>query len=74
MSSKIIRRVYTVGELRKMKLKGKPKCPYCEKPVGFIYDDLPHGHISQLCPNCGRKVLVDVGTMTVHKIVNQPSA
>ena len=74
MKTNVIGRVYTIGDLSKLKLKGKPKCPYCGKPVSFIYDDLPHGHISQLCPNCGRKVMLDVGTMTAHKIVSQPSA
>lgn len=68
MTARIFRRVYTDGDMRQFRLKGKPKCPYCEKPVSFIYDDIPHGHISQICPNCRHRVLLDVGTMTAHKI------
>lgn len=74
VTARVLRRVYTVGDMRQFKLKGKPKCPYCEKPVSFVYDDIPHGHISQICPTCGHKVLLDVGAMTAHKIEGQTSA
>lgn len=69
MTDKAYRRTYTYGDLSKMKLRGKPRCPYCECPVSFIYADIPQGHISQRCPNCGHRVLVDVGSMTAHKVV-----
>lgn len=65
----VYRRTYTVSDLSKMKLKGKPRCPYCERPVSFVYADMPQGHISQRCPNCGHQVLVDVGSMTAHKVI-----
>lgn len=61
---------YTLSDLRHMKLRGKPRCPYCEKPVSFIYDDMPQGHFSQFCPNCGRQVFVDVRSLTAHKVAS----
>ena len=67
--NKVYRRTYTFGDLSKMKLRGKPRCPYCERPVSFIYADMPQGHISQRCPHCGHQVLVDVGSLTAHKVV-----
>lgn len=55
-----------------MPLKGKPPCPYCKKPLGFIYEDA-EGHINQKCPNCGRTSWVDLSTMTVYEITEDAS-
>lgn len=52
-------------DLQRMKLKGKPKCPYCQKPLTFIYDDIEKGHLSQKCGNCGKSSVVDTATMEV---------
>ena len=73
MISRMQGRVYTRKDLRGMKLKGKPRCPYCEKAVSYVYGDIPQGHISQICPNCGHQVLVDFSSMTVHKVVQDMS-
>ena len=69
MTGNTRKRVYTTNELYRMKLRGKPTCPYCGKVVSFIFDDVRTGHISQRCPNCNHRVLVDAQTMTAHKVI-----
>ena len=53
--------------IKKMKLKGKPPCPYCGKPLIFGYEDL-RGHANQKCPNCRRNSFVDFDTMKAYRI------
>ena len=52
-------------ELNRMKIKGKPRCPYCRKPLTFIYEDVPRGHLNQKCGNCGKPSIVNAETLEV---------
>ena len=52
-------------KLNRMKVKGKPKCPFCNRTLAFIYEDVPHGHLNQKCWKCGKTSVVDVQTMDV---------
>jgi transcription elongation factor Elf1 len=52
----------------KMTLRGKPKCPWCEKPLLYVYSDAKEGHLNLKCKNCGKKVLLDLSTMIAYKI------
>lgn len=56
------------SQIQGMKLKGKPACPYCNKPLTFGYEDL-RGHANQKCPNCGRNSFVDFNQMVAYKIM-----
>ena len=58
----------SIEKVNQMKLRGKPKCPICNNPLAFIYDDMIKGHFNQKCGRCGRKSLVDVETMSVLPI------
>jgi transposase-like protein len=42
------------SEIQKMTLKGKPACPYCRRPLTFVYSDVEKGHLSQKCGKCGK--------------------
>ncbi|QAT48620.1 hypothetical protein EQM14_01820 [Caproiciproducens sp. NJN-50] len=46
-----------------LKIKGKPKCPICGRPLNFVYDDVGYGHINEKCKNCGRSAIVDLSTL-----------
>ena len=48
-------------------LKAKPKCPWCELPIGFVYDDAVEGHIGIKCSNCNRPSVLDLKTMIAIK-------
>lgn len=53
-----------------MRLKGKPRCPYCHRPLIFIYEDVPRGHLNQKCGNCGKPSIIDAETLEVLIIDN----
>jgi len=74
LAGNFAKRVYTTSDLYRMKLRGKPTCPYCGKVVSFIFDDVQTGHISQRCPNCNHRVLVDAKLMVAHKVVMSAEA
>lgn len=61
-------RIVRKSQIQRMKLKGKPACPYCNKPLTFGYEDLS-GHANQKCPNCGRNSFVDFNQMVAYKIM-----
>ena len=52
-------------EIKMLKPKWKPPCPYCNNPLSFVYDDVPKGHISQKCLRCGKISILEIETMQV---------
>ena len=61
----IVTRRISTGKLNRMKVKGKPRCPFCNRTLSFIYEDVPHGHLNQKCWKCGKTSVVDLQTMDV---------
>jgi phage FluMu protein Com len=53
----------------KMKLKAKPKCKFCGKPLAFVYDDAS-GHINEKCRRCGNSFTIDLTTLEVTPYVS----
>ncbi len=51
-------------EVRKLQLKGKPQCPFCRKPLNYLYEGA-HGPISEKCGSCGNRFLIDAETLEV---------
>lgn len=58
----------SIEEVQQFKLKWKPKCPCCQKPLAFVYAGITKGSLNQKCGNCGRCSIVDIETMTVMEI------
>ncbi len=56
------------SEVRKMKLRGKPKCPCCDIPLTFIYEGST-GMSGEKCPRCKQEYLIDTETLEVIKIL-----
>ena len=59
----VVRKTITSKEAEGFGLKGKPKCPWCDKPLIFICGDVVGGHINQKCGKCGKLSLIDMKTM-----------
>ena len=43
-----------------MTVRWKPRCPYCGRPLMFVYDEDARGIVSPKCENCHRKSFVDL--------------
>ena len=54
----------TVGN--KMKLKGKPKCPLCGKPLIFVYEGSV-GYSGVKCKRCNQQFIVNTDTLEVSR-------
>ncbi len=50
----------------KMKLKGKPKCPLCGKPLIFVYEG-SIGFSGVKCKRCNQQFLVNTDTLEVSR-------
>ncbi len=50
----------------KLKLKGKPRCPLCGKPLFFVYEG-SQGYSSAKCERCRQPFLVNTATLEVIK-------
>ena len=59
----------SVSEVMKMKLKGKPCCPHCGRPLTFIYEGST-GFSGEKCERCRKKYLVNTETLEVVEIVD----
>ena len=57
------RRTISRKEVADPGVRGKPKCPYCRKPLTFVCNDVKGGHLNQKCGKCGKGSIVDMGTM-----------
>ncbi len=55
------------ADVRKMKLKGKPKCPACSNPLSFVYEGST-GFSSVKCKRCNRESLINTETLEVTLI------
>jgi transposase-like protein len=62
------------SEVAKMPLKGKPACPYCGRPLTFVYGDVDRGHLGQKCYTCGKTSLVDMACMKAYRICDDAAA
>lgn len=51
-------------EVRKMKLKGKPKCTLCGIPLTFVYEG-SRGYTNQKCERCRNSFLLNSETLEV---------
>ena len=56
----------TLGAL---KLHSKPHCPWCDKPLIFLYGEFPSGTICVKCRNCGKLAIVSFPGFSIEKIV-----
>ncbi len=54
-------------EVRKMKLKGKPKCPICNTPLTFVYEG-SIGFSGEKCSRCKQRFLINTATLEVLMI------
>jgi transcription elongation factor Elf1 len=61
-------KVFKKSDVQKMPLKRKPACPYCGKPLTFVYSDVEKGHLGQKCGKCGKPSMLDMETMEVYQI------
>ena len=52
-----------------MKLHSKPHCPWCDKPLVFLYGDLPSGAICIKCRTCGHLAFVTFPDLRIEKII-----
>ena len=50
----------------KMKLKGKPKCPLCGKPLIFVYEGSV-GYSGVKCKRCSQQFIVNTDTLEVSR-------
>lgn len=57
----------TQKELESLKLKGKPKCPFCRKPLNYVYEGTK-GMTGEKCKLCGNSFLVNTETLKVSLI------
>ncbi len=55
-----------------MNLRGKPKCPFCNRPLTYVYEGAK-GMTGEKCKKCGQEYLVDTETLEVIRILNQAS-
>ena len=60
------------SQLLGMKLRAKPKCPLCNNPLTFIYDDVQKGHINEKCDKCKNRFLIDLQTLQIYQILDDP--
>jgi transposase-like protein len=57
-----LKRTITKAEIKKMKLKGKPKCPACNNPLSYVYEGST-GFSSVKCKRCSRESLINTETL-----------
>lgn len=55
-------------EVSRLKLKWKPKCQICGRPLTFVYEGTT-GKLGEKCPQCKQEYLVDTGAMEVIRIL-----
>ena len=56
--------VVSQQQVLKLRLKGKPKCPFCRIPLNFIYEG-SKGLTGEKCFKCGNSFLVNMETLEV---------
>lgn len=59
-------------ELSKLRLRGKPKCPHCNRPLTYVYEGAK-GFTGEKCSKCGQEYLVNIETLEVTKIQREVS-
>ena len=57
----------TKNQVKRMKLKGKPRCPKCRNPLTFVYEGAT-GVIGVKCLRCNCETLVNNETLEVTLI------
>ena len=62
----------TKSELLKLRLKGKPKCPHCKRPLTFVYEGAT-GYTGEKCSKCGQEYLVNNETLQVIRVLEEVS-
>lgn len=60
-------KVISEEQVRKMRLKGKPKCPFCNIPLTYVYEG-SKGYTNQKCDKCRNSFLVNTDTLEVLMI------
>ena len=61
-------KVMTKNQLMSLRLKGKPKCPHCDKPLVFVYEGST-GYSGEKCQRCRKEYLINTGTLEVIEIL-----
>lgn len=54
-------------EVSKMALRGKPKCPICNRPLTYVYEG-SKGYSGEKCQQCKQEFLVNTETLEVLQI------
>ena len=62
----------TKAEVSGMRLKGKPKCIFCNRPLAFVYEGAK-GITGEKCKKCGQEYLVNTDTLEVIRVLNAAS-
>ena len=60
-------KMITQAEANRIRLKGKPKCPYCRKPLTYVYED-SKGHTGEKCRYCNNQFVINMETLEVFQI------
>lgn len=68
LSSKTYR-MMPADSLGSMKLHSKPHCPWCNKPLIFLYGDFPSGVICVKCRTCGNLAAVYFPEFVIKKVI-----
>lgn len=67
MNSKLQMKVISENQVRKMRLKGKPKCLCCGNPLSYVYEG-SRGFTNLKCDRCRNSYLVNSETLEVMLI------
>ena len=59
--------IVTDDGVKRLKLKGKPKCLACGRPLSFIFEGST-GIVGEKCKKCGQEYLVNTETLEVIKV------
>lgn len=62
--------VRTYHSLNVLKLHSKPRCPWCGKPMVFLYGDFPSGTICIKCRTCGNLAIVSFPEYKIEKVIS----
>lgn len=60
-------KVISEEEVKQLRLRGKPRCPFCKIPLTYVYEG-SSGFTNQKCERCRNSFLVDSGTLEVMLI------
>lgn len=69
MRKNIVMRYISRSAVREMRIRGKLRCPYCDKTLIFVHESL-RGQTTRKCDKCEKESYVDLDKMEVRQIVD----